>query len=357
MLGTVQPLRWDLARLRQKIETVPGVEGDLRGIGFWNPLSIFAAFVLDGEDLARMLADVRDLHVDDRPVVEFLAPRAGYADTTTVNDSGVQALQTKRLPSIDGFDEARDFDARARYLLGFGLASIGRVDPAIGLMEESVRSDHPDPKFLIGLGNQYRAKGLTARAMRAYERALALAPGEAEASLHLAELQRGQGDDTGAEKSLRAGLVKSNEDAELAAAAARLLIDTGRPAEALPLLAAARAKTPNDGGLELLAGQALAAAGQRGEAGEALRRAMAADPDNAELQRGAADALLSLGDLDGAGAAYERASRIEPANAAAFVGLAETAQRRGDAAAARAARERALELEPYNARALALQGK
>ena len=37
----------------------------------------------------------------------------------------------RRSRAIAGFDEARDLDARARYLLGFGMASIGRIDPAI----------------------------------------------------------------------------------------------------------------------------------------------------------------------------------------------------------------------------------
>ena len=232
LIGSFDPVPWDLARIRRRIESIPGVAEDLRGIGFWHPLSIFAAFVLDGEDLGRMLADVSGLHTDDHPVIEYLSPRAGYVDTTTANDAGIQALQTKRLPAIAGYDEARDFDARARYLLGFGMASIGRYDAAVPLMEESVRGDKPDPKFLIGLGNQYRAKGLSAKAARVYERALSLSAAESEASLRLAELRRAEGDDAGAEKVLRAGLALAKEDTALASAAARLALDGGRPARA-----------------------------------------------------------------------------------------------------------------------------
>ncbi len=40
----------------------------------------------------------------------------------------------------------------------------------------------PDPKFLVGLANQYRTKGWTAKAMAAYQRALAIEAGEPEAS-------------------------------------------------------------------------------------------------------------------------------------------------------------------------------
>ncbi|HEY1434922.1 MAG TPA: fused MFS/spermidine synthase, partial [Thermoanaerobaculia bacterium] len=354
LMGGVEPLPWDLARLRQRFETVPGVSEDLRPIGFWHPLSIFAAFVLDGDDLARMLADVRGVHTDDRPVVEYLSPRAEHRDTTTANDTGVQALQTKPLPAIAGFDEARDFDARARYLLGFGLASIGRIEPGIQLMEESVSDPKPDPQFLVGLGNQYRAKGWTPKAVRAYERALALSPGEPEPSLRLAEILRAAGDDAAAERALRAALQRSKDDAALAGAAARLLLDSGRPADAGALLAPAREKAPADAALLLLSGESLAAGGRADEAIEVFRAAAANAPEAADTQRRAAEALFALGDLDGARAAFQRAASLEPSNVAGLVGLARVAFRKGDAPAGQAARDAALALNPYDPGALAL---
>src|SRR5262249_34912251 len=74
LMGSVEDLPWDLARLRERFERVPGVADDLRSVGLWHPLSIFAAFVLEGADLDTMLSDVRGLHTDDRPVVEYLSP-------------------------------------------------------------------------------------------------------------------------------------------------------------------------------------------------------------------------------------------------------------------------------------------
>ncbi len=357
LIGSFDPVPWDLARIRRRIESIPGVAEDLRSIGFWHPLSIFAAFVLDGEDLGRMLADVSGLHTDDHPVIEYLSPRAGYVDTTTANDAGVQALQTKRLPAIAGYDEARDFDARARYLLGFGMASIGRYDAAVPLMEESVRGDKPDPKFLVGLGNQYRAKGLSAKAARVYERALSLSAGEAEASLRLAELRRAEGDDAGAEKVLRAGLALAKDDAALAAAAARVVLDGGRPAEALALLTPALEKDRGAAELLLLAAEALGQSDKREDALGAIRQAAAISPESADIQVRAGDALLALGDAEGAAAAFARAAALDPGRTAAFVGLANASFQRGDAAAGRDARDRALSLEPYNTAALALSGR
>lgn len=356
LLGTVEPTPWDYARLRQRVETVPGVSEDLLSMGFWHPLAIFSAFVLDGDDLSRMLADVQGLHSDNLPVIEYRTPRAGYIDTTTVNDAGVQALQTKPLPAIAGFDPARDFDARAKYLLGFGYASIGRTDAAIRLMEQSLEAPNPEAKFFVGLGNQYRAKGSDGKAIAVYAGALERDPAEAEASLQMAELLRARGDDVGAERALRAALALAKEDAALALAAGRLLIETGRAAEAFPLISPALAKDPQNAALQLAAGVALATTGRAEDANAALRRASQLAPEDASLQREAGDALAALGDLDAAAAAYRRASELEPGNAAAFVGLAKTSYRRGDRATGRAARARALELDPYDAEMLALPG-
>jgi Flp pilus assembly protein TadD len=330
------------------------VHDDLVQIGFWQPLAIFSAFVLDGDDLSRMLAGVEELHTDDRPVVEYLAPRATYDDTATVNDVGIQALQTKTFPRIANFDETRDLDARAKYLLGFGMASIGRIDPAIRLMEQSVAGEVTDPKFLVGLGNQYRARGMNIKAMAAYARALALAPGDDEAARNLADLQRGQGDEAGAEATLRGALQRVPDNAALAIAVGKLLLESGRGASAEALLAPALAKEPQNAALLVVAGRAMAAAGHADRAKDVLRQAAALAPEDAQTQREVAAAMLELGDADGAATAYARACELEPGSVEAHAGLAQASFRRGDAAGAREARRRALELDPYNSAMLAL---
>jgi len=356
LLGTVEPTPWDFARLQQRAASVKGVHDDLVQIGFWQPLSIFAAFVLDGDDLSRMLAGVEGLHTDNRPVVEYMAPRATYDDTATVNDVGIQALQTKMLPRITNFDEKRDFDARAKYLLGFGMASIGRVDPAIRLMEQSVAGGVSDPKFLVGLGNQYRAKGWNIKAMAAYARALAQSPEDDEAARNLADLQRSLGDDAGAEATLRGALQRVPDNAPLALATGKLLLETGRGAAAEPLLTPALAKEPQNAELQVVAGRAAAASGQADRAKAILRNAATLAPQDAQIQRDVAATMLAMGDADEAAAAYARACELEPGSVEAHAGLAQASFRRGDAAAGREARRRALELDPYNAAMLALPG-
>jgi spermidine synthase len=295
VVGTPEPLAWDYDRIRTRYETVPGVAEDLRGVGLWHPISIFAAFVLEGRDLERLVADAREDHRDDRPVVEYRAPRFLYSDTATQNDAIVTGHQTQAFLPMTHFDPERDLDAMARYLLGFGYASIFRPELAIQRMEEAVALDPGNAKFWVGLGNQYRDNGQKPRAAGAYRKALAADPKDAEGAVNLADLLREQGEDAGAEEILRAGLAAAPQDSTLRAAMARLFLETGKPADALQALEPFAAIDAGNAELRLLLGQALARVGRREEAARFLGEARANAPNDAEIQKAAAAELQSWG--------------------------------------------------------------
>lgn len=347
LMGSVAPVVWDYDRLRQRMEGA-GVAEDLQRIGLWHPLALFAAFVLDGPDLERLLLQVREVHADDRPVIEFLTPRSFYANTTPLNDAGVQRVQRRRLPEVRGYEPARDRDARAIYLLGFGYASLGRTDLAIDLMEESTRADPTNAKYLIGLGNQYRAKGRTGQAAGVYRRALVLSPGDAEAVVELAALLRVQGEDRQAEEVLRQALRAAPQEIDLLVTLGTVLLDSGRAAEALPLLSRGVAKEPRNKTLRLLSGRAMRILGRHTEAVTHLRQAVALAPAEAAVHRALAEVLLEAGRIDEAVEAFQRALALAPKDVEALIGLARAARRQGDLTLARQARERALRLDPYH---------
>ncbi len=328
MVGSATAVPWDYRRLQERVTATAGVADDLRGIGLWSPLSLFSAFVLSGKDLESFVAGVREDHVDDRPVVEYAAPRFLYVDTLSRNEAAVTSFQTKTFPDITGFDAGRDLDAHGVYLLGFGYASLERRDKAIEFMQESIRRNPANPKYSIGLANQYRAKGQDARAIGAYRRAIEVEPGEPEASVDLAAMLRAQGDDAGAEQILRTAAEKSPGDTGAAMAAGQLLLDTGRPAEAIALLSRAASASPKHAGLRLMFGQALAAGGRAADAVNELRAAVSLAPDDAALLRTAGRALLAAGDLESAANACRKSDALEPGNAETQQVLAEILQRR-----------------------------
>lgn len=295
VVGTPEPLAWDYERIRTRYETVPGVAEDLRGVGLWHPISVFAAFVLEGRDLEKLVADVREDHRDDRPVIEYQAPRFLYSDTATQNDAIVTGHQTQAFLPMTHFDPERDLDARARYLLGFGYASLFRPELAIQRMEEAVALEPGNAKFWVGLGNQYQDNGRKPGAAAAFRKALAADPKEAEAAVNLAALLREQGEDAGAEEILRAGLAAAPQDSTLRAAAAKLFLETGKPAEALRALEPFAASDAGNAELRLLLGQALARVGRSEEAVRFLDEARANAPNDPEIQKAAAAELQGRG--------------------------------------------------------------
>ncbi|HEY6928766.1 MAG TPA: fused MFS/spermidine synthase, partial [Thermoanaerobaculia bacterium] len=340
LTGTVEPLAWDYPRLSERVASVPGVAADLQAMGLWDPLAIFAAFVLEGDDLKRLIAGVPSVHTDDQPVLEYLSPRAAYVDTTTSNDSGVQSLQTVFLPALTRFDPERELTPRTTYLLGFGHASLGRTDSAVRLMEDAVSREPGNAKYWIGLGNQYRVQDHRSKAADAYRRALAIVPGEPEASGDLAELLRSDGDDAGAERALRAGLASAPADPSLVAALARLLLDTARPGEAASLLTPVAVHDPPSAELHFLLGLALAGSGESRSAEREMRFARALAPNNVGVLRAAGKVFLEVGNLAEASESLVRADALEPGNEETLQLLAEIARRRGDSSGERVVGER-----------------
>jgi tetratricopeptide (TPR) repeat protein len=349
LVGSADRVVWDWPRLVERYNTVPGVSQDLVSIGVWHPLAVFGAYVCDGQDLANFLRGVPRTHVDDRPVIEYLSPRAAYEDTTTANDRALAEAQGHFLPFLTGFDEKKDLDAHAGYLLGYAHAFLGRNASAIRIMEEAVRAEPGNARYLVGLGNQYGIGGSESKAMGAYRKALVAAPAEAEAARNLAAILRGQGDDAEAAKVLQDCLAAAPDAADVLGDLARLFLDTGRAAEAMPVLEKALDRDASAGATQLLYGRALAAAGRAPEAVPYLRRARTALLNDAASQRAVGEALLAAGDLDEAALAWDRAVVVDPTNVEGYVGLARVAQLRGDAGAEREAIRRARELDPNNA--------
>lgn len=348
LVGSADRVVWDWPRLTERFRSVPGVSQDLLSIGIWHPLAVFAAYVCDGQELAALLRGVPRTHVDDRPVIEYLSPRSAYEDTMTANERMIAEAQGHFLPYMTGFDEKKDLDAHAGYLLGFGHAFLGRTASAIQIMEQAVRAEPQNARYLVGLGNQYKLAGSESRAAGAYRKALETSPAEAEAAQNLAAILRGQGDDAEAEKVLGACLAAAPDANGVADDLAQLELDIGRGAEALRLLEKALEKNPAAGATQLLYGRALAATGRGPEAVAYLRRARAALADDAASQRAAGELLLVAGDLDEATLAWARAVSLDPANVEGYLGLARVAQRRGDTAGEQEAIRRAREIDPAN---------
>jgi len=194
LLGTRDGVPWDYARLKKHFGQTAGVADDLKSAGFWDPYALFSGQILGESECDSLARDVGDSHTtDNRPVLEFRAPRSLYAEATSMIVDGLNYYRGPEPPAINGFDPKRDLDADGTYLLGFAYASLGRSDLAITYMKRSTTMAPNSPMFLVGLGNQYRLAGRVGEADATFERALSLDINNVEALLSLGEIRLDEG--------------------------------------------------------------------------------------------------------------------------------------------------------------------
>jgi spermidine synthase len=192
-LGTQDSVGWDYGRLQNHFAQTQGVAADLNSMGIWRPFALFGAQVLGESESDAFTREVDEFNTDDRPTLEFRAPRSLYVETTSGIAKEMNPFRRPDAPAIAGFDPQHDLDADGTYLLGFAYASMGQNDLAVRYMERSTAMAPNRAMFFVGLANQYRAAGRVLDARGAYERALKLDLNNVEALVSLGEIRLDEG--------------------------------------------------------------------------------------------------------------------------------------------------------------------
>lgn len=137
MLGRNEP--WppvDVPEVARRIAR-PEVAASLREIGVRGPVELSAFYAFD-EAAARTLSAGAPLNTDDRPVIEFFAPRGAFANSVGANLEAVRAVEGSRADRAAalgiGPDDLSSFDTLARgydeTLEGSVLLSAGQLGAA-----------------------------------------------------------------------------------------------------------------------------------------------------------------------------------------------------------------------------------
>jgi spermidine synthase len=143
LLGSEETLEIDLGRLTRRA-SLPGVKEDLERIDGDDPLRLLNRFVMDEEGAARF-AEAARLHTDNRPILEFSAPRNLYVMTIDHNlkmladhrsdvfallaDTGATAFERQSLQSrLEGYIDSRNHLVR-------GEIHLAAHEPVLGLEE------------------------------------------------------------------------------------------------------------------------------------------------------------------------------------------------------------------------------
>lgn len=101
LVGTETPLTVDYALLARRMGESPTVRADMASLHVVVPVDLFAMFLLDEPDLARF-ARGAPMNTDDRPLLEFAAPLALYAETTDENARLLSEARRRDLPPVRG---------------------------------------------------------------------------------------------------------------------------------------------------------------------------------------------------------------------------------------------------------------
>jgi tetratricopeptide (TPR) repeat protein len=265
--------------------------------------------------------------------------------TTGRHDAGLELLDR----SIQAEPRNATFlDNRAQVLMQAGRDAEARAD-----LERAVEADARAPQAWLHLAQAERRLGRRDAALAAVERALALDAGHAAARYHQGLLHLEGGGYAAAEESLRRVLRNDPRHVPALNNLGVVLRETGRAEEALACFQRAAAGDPaNVEALNNL-GLALHRDGQSPEAIRLFKRALQLRPGFPQALLNWGNALRDGGDLAGARARYDEALAAEPGFVPAMVNSASVLLESEQLDAARALYERAVAARPGHADALA----
>jgi tetratricopeptide (TPR) repeat protein len=369
------------ALYRQLLATNPNAALALEGLGVLmfqqgrtaDAAKYFERGVAVRPGVARMHANLaealRVLGQTDR-ALEHVA-RAGAIDPTLA-----QAWNTRGLIA---FDQGRYADAEADYRQAIAheprltaayinranaLRSLHSSHEVVEALRQALLIEPDNPTALSNLGQvlcDLADPDVLEEAEMLGRRAVALAPGLAQAHEHLGNILRAAGKMEEALKAYQQSLRVDRSRIAPLLNIGQLLQQAGRFDEALAIYEQARIAEPDDVTLHNNLGSLALARAQPEHAIELYARAVELDPGSAEARLGLGMAFMDDGRLDQAEAALREAIRLNPASAMAVTALARIQAERGDLELSCASARRALALRPnfveaYNRLAANLKG-
>ena len=161
LVGGTASTSVDYLLLEERIAASPAVREDMALLRLDASADILTFFLLDEGDLARFAEGAAE-NTDDRPLLEFAAPLALYADTTEVNSQLLEQARTAEFPPVSnlpaGLLEARRFDfAQAYWARGEKAAALEQLRKAPPPDPGDLRSQLDRAKLLFSLGEVAQA--------------------------------------------------------------------------------------------------------------------------------------------------------------------------------------------------------
>jgi len=246
----------------------------------------------------------------------------------------VAAHQAGDLPAAErGYRKALKEAPRladALHLLGLARYQQDDAEAGAGFIQRAIAIDERNPLYHFNLGNVHKARGQLAAAKQAHQRALALAPGYAEAAANLGGVLQELGEFDEAIAQYRRAIELNPRDVFAHNNLGTLYRHRNQPEQAERCYRAAFDLNP--GYAEPLAnlGVLLRGQGRQQEAEQHCRRAVELAPDNPELWNHLGTTLVKGWQLRDGIDCYRRALALDPRNATALSAMGNALRESGD---------------------------
>ncbi|HEY2943985.1 MAG TPA: fused MFS/spermidine synthase [Vicinamibacteria bacterium] len=343
----------------------PAVRDDLGEVEVRTPAGLATLYALGGPALARLVAGA-PRHTDDRPRLEFSAPRYLHADTAAENRARIQEAARGAAPppgfaelaavaasppagvklerarmleragshgwAMDVYREALD-ESRLEESAYEGLVRAALKSGRASEAEEFLRGQAAGPAPVsarIALGLLDHNRDRPAEALEALAAAAAADPRSVRALLLGAEVQETAGNVDAAEALARRALEVSPGDAEAESLLASISLAGGRTDEALGRAESVLARDPGAGRALEVAAIARAQKGDRAGARRAFEALVEAEPDGWAHLNNFAVFEMEGGNPRAAARLFHQAVSVNPGNVTGYRGLSEAARSLGD---------------------------
>ncbi len=215
-----------------------------------------------------------------------------------------------------------DHAAQGATLVGMTYLGSGDEARAMAAFEAALATDPAASGALRALVQLYLRAGRGDEARKRIERALAAAPDDPELETLLAYVRNVEGDRAGAEAALREAVKAAPENAAAKIRLAKYLLAVNKPGEALAVAREVMESAPDNSDAYKMVGYAQMASGETQAAIATFRKAVAMDAKDAEAHFGLAQAYAKVDDISGAERELRATLEADPARQDARLVLA-----------------------------------
>lgn len=191
LIGSREPFEIDMETIRKRLE-IPDVRKDLRKYGIRKPEGFFASYWLGHEELLRLSRGSR-LNTDNRPYLEFSAPRNLYKDTLRQNFDFLNSERSGIFPEIKNLKPPVASNADFYNEIAKGYVSKRFFGEAQKALSASERLQPGNPGYLETSGIVYFKNEQMKEAEDYLTRAVAADPALVDARFFLGAVYRKKG--------------------------------------------------------------------------------------------------------------------------------------------------------------------